>query len=123
MLRYEPPLSYFHRYALEDMEYRGYAFDKGAKLGLLYASACRDPACFTAPDTFDIRRDPNRHLAFGGGVHHCLGSHLARLNLEVMFNTVLRRLPRLQPAAAVDELEWRTGILTRGLVSLPVSCM
>ena len=123
MLRYEPPLPYFHRYALEGMQYRGYAFDKGAKLGFLYASASRDPACFTAPDTFDIRRDPNRHLAFGGGVHHCLGSHLARLNLEVMFNTVLRRLPRLQPAAAVDELEWRTGILTRGLVGLPVSCM
>ncbi|MCY4363916.1 MAG: cytochrome P450 [Gammaproteobacteria bacterium] len=120
MLRYEPPLPYFHRYALERMEYRGYAFDKGAKLGFLYASASRDPACFTAPDTFDIRRDPNRHLAFGGGVHHCLGSHLARLNLEVIFNTVLRRLPGLCLAVAEDELNWKPGILTRSLTRLPV---
>ena len=120
MLRYEPPLPYFHRYALEDMEYRGYAFDKGAKLGFLYASASRDPACFTAPDTFDIRRDPNRHLAFGGGVHHCLGSHLARLNLEVIFNSVLRRLPGLCLAVAEDELNWKPGILTRSLTRLPV---
>ena len=120
MLRYEPPLPYFHRFALEDMEYRGYAFDKGTKLGFLYASASRDPACFAAPDAFDIRRDPNRHLAFGGGIHHCLGSHLARLNLEIMFNTILRRMPGLRPAAPAKRLVWRTGILTRGLVSLPV---
>lgn len=120
MLRYEPPLPYFHRYALQDMEYKGYPFKKGAKLGFLYASANRDAACFAEPDSFDIRRDPNRHLAFGGGVHHCLGSHLARLNMEIMFNTVLRRLPGLRPATPVDQLEWRTGILTRGLVSLPV---
>ena len=120
MLRYEPPLPYFHRYALQDMEYRGYAFEKGTKLGFLYASANRDAACFSEPDSFDIRRDPNRHLAFGGGTHHCLGSHLARLNMEIMFNTVLRRLPGMRPATAEDKLEWRTGILTRGLTSLPV---
>ena len=120
MLRYEPPLPYFHRYALEDMEYEGYEFNKGTKLGFLYASANRDDACFAEPDSFDIRRDPNRHLAFGGGVHHCLGSHLARLNMEIMFNTVLRRLPGLRPAVAEDELIWKRGILTRGLTRLPV---
>ena len=120
MFRYEPPLPYFHRYALEDMEYQGYVFEKGAKLGFLYASANRDDACFDEPDSFDIRRDPNRHLAFGGGVHHCLGSHLARLNMEIMFNTILRRLPGLKPAMGADELTWKTGILSRGLVTLPV---
>ncbi len=120
ILRYEPPLPYFHRYALEDMEYRGYSFKKGAKLGFLYASANRDAACFDEPDSFDIRRDPNRHLAFGGGVHHCLGSHLARLNMEIMFNSVLKRLPGLRLATPADQLIWKTGILTRSLVSLPV---
>ena len=120
MFRYEPPLPYFHRYVLEDMEYRGYVFEKGAKLGFLYASANRDSACFDEPDSFNIRRDPNRHLAFGGGVHHCLGSHLARQNMEIMFNTILRRLPGLKPAVGADELTWKTGILSRGLVTLPV---
>ena len=118
--RYDAPLPYFHRYALEDMEYRGRSFAKGAKFGFLYASANRDEACFAAPDTFDIRREPNRHLAFGGGVHHCLGSHLARLNMEIMFNTVLRRLPGLGPAVSPEELEWKSGIQSRGLVRLPV---
>ena len=120
ILRYEPPLPYFHRFALEDMEYEGYEFKKGTKLGFLYASANRDDACFAEPDSFDIRRDPNRHLTFGGGVHHCLGSHLARLNMEIMFNTVLRRLPGLRPAVAEHDLKWKRGILTRGLTRLPV---
>ena len=120
MFRYDAPLPYFHRYALEDMEYRGYSFKKGAKLGFLYASANRDEACFDNPDIFDIRRDPNRHLAFGGGVHHCLGSHLARLNMEIIFNTVLRRLPGLSLDVAEDDLKWKPGILTRSLARLPV---
>jgi len=120
MFRYDAPLPYFHRYALEDMEYRGYSFKKGTKLGFLYASANRDEACFDNPDTFDIRRDPNRHLAFGGGVHHCLGSHLARLNMEIIFKTVLRRLPGLSLDVAEDDLEWKPGILTRSLARLPV---
>lgn len=120
MFRFDAPLPYFHRYALEDMEYRGYPFKKGARLGFLYASANRDEACFDNPDTFDIRRDPNRHLAFGGGVHHCLGSHLARLNMEIIFNTVLRRLPGLRQAVTEDDLTWKPGILTRSLTRLPV---
>ena len=121
MFRYDAPLPYFHRYALDDMEYRGYSFEKGAKLGFLYASANRDEACFDNPDRFDIRRDPNRHLAFGGGVHHCLGSHLARLNMEIIFKTVLPRLPGLSLDVAEDNLEWKPGILTRSLTCLPVS--
>ena len=120
MFRYDAPLPYFHRFALDHMEYRGYSFKKGTKLGFLYASANRDEACFDNPDTFDIRRSPNRHLAFGGGVHHCLGSHLARLNMEIIFNTVLRRLPGLRLAVTEDELIWKPGILTRSLARLPV---
>ncbi len=120
MFRFEAPLPYFHRYALQDMTYGGHTFHKGAKFGFLYASGSRDGACFPAPDTFDIRRDPNRHLAFGGGVHHCLGNHLARLNMEIMFNTIARRLPGLRLAVAPDALEWKRGIQSRGLAKLPV---
>ena len=121
MFRYQPPLPYFHRYTLADLEYRGHHFSKGTKLGFLYASANRDDACFSVPDTFDIRRNPNRHLAFGGGVHHCLGNHLARLNMEIMFTTVLRRLPGLSLAVDAAALEWKPGIQSRGLIRLPVA--
>ena len=120
MFRFDAPLPYFHRYVLEDMQYRGHSFAKGAKFGFLYAAANRDEAGFAAPDRFDIRREPNRHLAFGGGAHHCLGSHLARLNMAVIFNTVLRRLPGLELAVEEDTLQWRPGIQSRGLVRLPV---
>ncbi len=120
MFRFDAPLPHFHRYVLEDMTYRGHSFSKGAKFGFLYAAANRDEAGFPAPDRFDIRREPNRHLAFGGGAHHCLGSHLARLNMAVIFNTVLRRLPGLELAVEEDTLQWRPGIQSRGLVRLPV---
>ncbi len=120
MFRFDAPLPYFHRYVLEDMTYRGHSFSKGAKFGFLYAAANRDEAGFPAPDRFDIRREPNRHLTFGGGAHHCLGSHLARLNMAVIFKTVLRRLPGLKLAAEMDALQWRPGIQSRGLTRLPV---
>ncbi len=120
MFRYDPPLPYFHRYTLEDMEYKGHVFKKGTMLGFLYASANRDGTHFDEPDHFDIRRDPNRHLAFGGGVHHCLGNHLARMNMEIMFNTVLKHLPGLRLAIDEERLEYKIGCSSRGLVSLPV---
>lgn len=119
MFRYDSPLPYFHRYLLEDMVYRGVKYRKGTKFGVLYGSANRDPLQFPDADRFDVTREPNRHLAFGIGAHFCLGNHLARLNMDVMFNTVLRRIPRLQLAA--EEVEYRSGITSRGLKSLPVS--
>lgn len=121
MFRYDPPLPYFHRFALQDFPYKGQVFPKGARLGFLYAAANRDGAAFPDPDAFNIRRDPNRHLAFGGGVHHCLGSHLARQNMEVLFSAVLRQWPRLRLAAPVEQLEWRPGIQSRGLKRLLVA--
>ncbi len=119
MLRYDPPLPYFHRFLAEDVEYKGVLYEKGTKFGILYASANRDPAQFPNADTFDIRREPNRHLAFGIGAHFCLGNHLARLNMDIMFSSVLKRMPELR--LIDDNPEFRPGITSRGLKTLPVS--
>lgn len=120
MFRYDPPLPYFHRYALEDMTYKGRDFKRGTMLGFLYGSANRDENQFHEADKFDIRRSPKRHLAFGGGTHHCLGNHLARLNMSVIFNTLLQRFPNLKLGVNVNELEYRAGCSSRGLRYLPV---
>ncbi len=120
MLRYDAPLPYFHRYVLQDMEYRGRQFKKGMTLGFLYASANRDAHYFTAADHFDIRRHPNRHLAFGGGVHHCLGNQLARLNMTIIFTRLLQKFPMLELNAAASDLHYHPGCARRGLLALPV---
>ena len=120
MFRYDPPLPYFHRYALEDVTYKGREFRKGTLLGFLYASANRDENQFQEADKFDIRRSPKRHLAFGGGTHHCLGNHLARLNMSIIFNTLLQRFPDLKLGVDVHELEYRAGCSSRGLLGLPM---
>ena len=118
MLRFDSPLQLFHRYVLEDLEYGGFAFKKGDTVGLLYGSGNRDPGAFDRADDFDIGRQPNRHLAFGAGAHFCLGAPLARLELEILFGTLLKRLPGLQLDG--DQPEYRTGLVFRGLKKLPV---
>src|SRR5271157_3849271 len=81
MLRLDPPLHLFARYALEDVEFAGVQLKKGEKIGLLLGAANRDPDRFPRPDVFDVRRDPNPHLAFGAGIHFCVGAPLARLEM------------------------------------------
>jgi cytochrome P450 len=90
-------------------------------LGFLYASANRDEKQYKQADKFDITRSPKRHLAFGGGTHHCLGNHLARLNMSIIFNTLLQRFPGLKLGVEVDELEYRRGCSSRGLLRLPMA--
>jgi cytochrome P450 len=116
MLRYDSPLHFFHRYVLEDFEYEGFEFSKGDTIGYLYGSANRDPEAFEDADRLDIARDPNRHIAFGRGVHFCIGAPLARLELEVLFSTLLRRIPGIQ--LADQEPEYNTGLVFRGLKRL-----
>lgn len=111
MFRFESPLPFFHRYATEETVVAGKSFPRGTKFGLLYGAANRDPAQFDHPDLFDVARHPNRHLAFGGGAHFCLGNHLARLDMEIIFSTLLRRF------AAIELIEapgYKSGLSVRG---------
>jgi cholest-4-en-3-one 26-monooxygenase len=99
MLRWAPAVMYFRRTVTQDTELRGVELKKGDKVTLWYPSACRDEDVFDSPNTFDIRRSPNPHLAFGMGEHFCLGSHLARMELQIMFAEIVKRLPDIELAA------------------------
>lgn len=115
MFRFESPLPFFHRYVTEPCEIAGRRFDRGARIGVLYGAANRDPEAFDAPDRFDVARNPNRHLAFGGGAHFCLGNHLARLDMEVIFTRLLARFPNIELA---ETPEFKTGLSVRGVKAL-----
>lgn len=84
----------------------------GTTFGLLYGAANRDPAMFDDPDSFRIGRNPNRHLAFGQGAHLCLGNNIARLNMKVIFGTLLDRFPKI--ALAQDRVTYKRGLSVRG---------
>jgi len=116
MIRYDAPLQLFHRFALEDLELGPLSLKRGDTVGLLYGSGNRDPQMFERADEFDVRRQPNRHLGFGTGAHFCLGAPLARLELEVLFATLLERLPALR--LADPRPQFRPGLVFRGLKDL-----
>jgi cytochrome P450 len=119
LLRYDTPLQMFERWVLEDVELHGVAVPKGAELGLLFGSANRDPAVFPDPDRLDLGRpEAAQHLSFGAGVHYCLGAPLGRLEPEVSFGTLLRRLPGMAPAS---EPAWKPTYVLRGLEALHVT--
>lgn len=119
MFRFEPPLPFFHRHALEDVDVAGQSFKKGTTFGLLYGAANRDPKQFEQADKFMISRTPNRHLAFGQGAHLCLGNNLARLNMKIIFNTLLRRFDDIQ---LVDKnVIYKRGLSVRGPNALNIS--
>src|SRR4029079_16288519 len=85
------------------------------------ASANRDETQFVDPDKLDITREPNRHLAFGHGIHFCLGASLARLEAQIAIKALLARTRDLQLAIQPSKLRWRRGLVLRGLSALPVS--
>ncbi|MEO5616429.1 MAG: cytochrome P450 [Candidatus Eisenbacteria bacterium] len=117
LLRYDTPLPLFERWVLEDSEVCGARLPRGAELGLLFASANRDAAAFANPDALDLARDPNPHLSFGAGIHFCLGAPLARLELQIAFETLLRRAPGLR---LIEEPRWKPTFVLRGLRELRV---
>ncbi|OLZ63727.1 cytochrome P450 [Streptomyces amritsarensis] len=120
-LRYDGPVNPgIARFAREDVEIAGTAVPRGATVLIASAIADRDPARFPDPDRLDITRQDNAHLAFGHGVHYCLGAPLARLEGNIAIGTALRRLPGLALAVEPDEIRWRPGGL-RGPLSLPVT--
>ena len=96
MLRWVSPIKNMTRTVTRDVELGGRQLRAGVKALLLYESANFDESHFAEPDRFDIERSPNDHLAFGSGAHFCLGASLARLELQTMFERVLRRLPDLE---------------------------
>jgi cytochrome P450 len=118
LLRLDPPLHLFTRYALEDVEFAGARLRKGEKVGLLLGAANRDPERFPRPDQFDAGRDPNPHLAFGGGIHFCVGAPLARLELAVALPILFTRLPGLEFA---ERPRYRDAYHFHGLESLRVA--
>ncbi|MFE0516739.1 cytochrome P450 [Streptomyces sp. NPDC058964] len=120
-LRHDGPVNPgIARFAREDVEIAGVAIPRGATVVIASAIADRDPARFPDPDRLDIGRRDNAHLAFGHGIHYCLGAPLARLEGQVAMATVLRRLPDLELAVPPGELRWRLGGL-RGPEHLPVT--
>jgi len=96
LLRFDSPLHLFTRYALQDVEVCGVPLRKGERIGLLLGAANRDPRVFPEPDRLDPRRLRNPHLAFGAGIHFCVGAPLARLEMGIAFDVLLRRLPKIR---------------------------
>ncbi|WP_336780191.1 cytochrome P450 [Paenibacillus illinoisensis] len=121
MLRYNGPVEFStSRWALEDVEFRGQNIAKGELVIVALDSANRDTEKFKDADIFDITREKSQHLAFGKGIHLCLGAPLARLEGEIAISTLLARYPEIQLQTDVTELEWRPGMIVRGLKELPV---
>jgi cholest-4-en-3-one 26-monooxygenase len=119
MLRYASPVMYMRRTARTDYEIKGETIREGDKVALWYIAANHDPDVFEDPHRFDITRSPNEHEAFGGGgPHFCLGSHLAKLEIKVMFEEVLARIPEMQLGGDVQRL--RSNFIN-GIKHLPVS--
>jgi cholest-4-en-3-one 26-monooxygenase len=119
LLRWVSPIKNMARTVTQDLELRGRQLHEGDQVILLYPSANRDEDVFDRPDTLDLGRDPNPHLAFGFGPHFCLGASLARLELRVMFREVLTRLPDLE-LAGDDPLPYRASNFITGPEAMPV---
>jgi cytochrome P450 len=118
MLRFEPPSQQTARLAPDDRLLGGKLIRKGQAVIAVMAAGNRDPERFADPDTFDIRRDDNRHLSFGWGAHFCFGAALARIEAQAAFEALLRRFGTLRADDA--PLTWRSNLGLRGLTALPV---
>jgi cytochrome P450 len=117
-LRWDPPVQLAGRVAADDMTIGGVDVPRGDTMMILLAAAQRDPAAFDRPDVFDPDREGNRHLAFGHGVHFCLGAPLARLEARIALSAVTARFP---DARLAGEPSYRPNVTLRGLASLPVT--
>jgi cytochrome P450 len=118
-LRYDSPVVSIQRIATEDVEMRGKVLRKDDRVRWFISAANRDPAAFPNPETFDIFRHPNQHVAFGSGTHHCLGATLARVEGQEVFKALAERFPNLR--AETEDLEYQPSITFRSLKALPVT--
>jgi cytochrome P450 len=119
LLRFDGPTPVMVRVAREDLHIDGRAIRRGDRLFLMINAANRDPRQFAEPDRLDLRRADNRHLAFGHGIHFCLGAPLARLEGQIALPALLARFPAL--ASCTDVPEWLDSLVFRGMRSLPVA--
>jgi len=118
ILRWATPVMYFRRNCTQDTELRGRTIREGDKVSMWHISANRDEEVFEEPFVFDIRRDPNEHIAFGGGgPHFCLGSNLARLEIRVLYEELVKRVSRLE---SVEDLSRLRSNFINGIKHLPV---
>jgi cytochrome P450 PksS len=121
-LRYDSPVQMgTERFTCVDVTLGGVTIPKGELVFALIGSANRDDRQFDRPDELDLARDPNKHLAFGQGVHYCLGAPLARLEAQIALSTLLRRAPDLRMAIPRSALRYRSALILRGLESLPLT--
>ena len=123
LLRYDSPVPHStFRYATEPVEIAGVTIPAGAQVIVSLAAANRDGDRYREPETFDLRRDDLRHLAFGHGIHFCLGAALARMEGNLALSSLFRRFPELRLAVPPGELHWGhgDGLVLRGLSELPV---
>src|SRR6478736_9257316 len=117
LLRFDTPLSLFERWVLSPVEVDGVTLERGDEVAMLFGSANRDRRAFERADDLDLARDPNPYLSFGAGIHYCLGAPLAKLELGIAFETLLRRAPRVE---LVEAPRWKPTFVLRGLESLRV---
>jgi cytochrome P450 len=122
LLRFASPIEQAtERYAREDVTLHGITIPKGALVFAVIASANRDEQQFADPDRLDITRENLKHLAFGQGIHYCVGAPLARLEGQIAIATLVARMPDLRLTKAPETLRWRPGLTVRGLEALPVA--
>jgi pimeloyl-[acyl-carrier protein] synthase len=118
LLRYDSPVQYSGRVAMTELDLGGKCIRPGEGVRMILGAANRDPEVFADPDCLDITRDPNPHVAFGHGIHFCLGAQLARLEAQIAVPALVRRFPNLR--LGTDTVTWRPAAVLRGLKSLPL---
>jgi cytochrome P450 len=121
LLRFVNPVQLVNRYAIEKIQIAGQEIPAGAHLVMAVGAADHDPACATSPEQLDLAREDAKHVAFGQGIHYCLGAPLARLEGEIAFATLLNRLPNMRLAVRPESVQWRPAIELRGLAELAVT--
>jgi cytochrome P450 len=119
ILRFECPVQAVARTVADPIEFGGIEFQKGELIVALIGAANRDPAVFPDPDRLDVTRERLKPLSFGGGIHFCIGAQLARIEAEVVFSTLLDRMPDMKLESETPR--WRESFTLRGLTTLPVS--
>lgn len=119
LLRYDGPIQLISRTVLEEMTYQGHTLHQGQLVAFLIGAANRDVAQFEQPNQLDLTRRNNTHLAFGHGIHYCLGAPLARLEGQIAINTLLQRMPNLR--LETEALTYQDNFVFRGLETFPVS--